>query len=107
MVDKTVRALARIHPGFRFLLDERQWVVFCRDGTWQEFDSWPGFTPYVEKALRAAKVPAPRRRWVSRNLLPAMRSGPPIAVGSRSDLPRDPFLGMKLRLSKAAARSRS
>lgn len=104
LAEKTVRTLARIHPGFRFLLDEREWVVFCRDGTWQSFDSWPGLRVYVEKAMRRAKVPTHLRYEVLQRLVPAMQAGPPIAVANRDNLPRNPFLSMKLRLSKAAAR---
>jgi hypothetical protein len=103
MIDTTIRCLARIQPGFRFVRDERRWVVFCRDGAWHTFDSWPGSMAYAVKAMQLAKVPADRRRDIILNhLVPAMKAGPPIAVASRDDLPRNPFIGLRLRRAKAA-----
>lgn len=107
MVDKTIRHLARIHPGFRFVRDESCWVVFCRDHTWRAFNSWPRLTNYAEEAMRRAKVPAALPlELLRRHLIDAMRAGPPIAVASRDDLPRNPFIGLRMakaRRHKAAA----
>jgi hypothetical protein len=106
LVHKTIRHLARIHPGVRFVRDERQWVVYCRDGTWQVFDRWPGFTVYVERAMRRAKVPASMPlRILWEHLRPAMQAGPPIAVATRDDLPRNPFIGLHLAKARAAAKT--